>query len=260
MKNSTHPVPPPSIKRPFFRSSENIWILPEVDRAFKEHRDSWEQLLGRLQVETPDIHTNRMVNIWNAYQVMVTFNFSRSASYFESGIGRGMGFRDSNQDLLGFMHLIPERARERILDLAATQLPDGGAYHQYQPMTKLGNNDIGSGFNDDPLWLVLAVSAYLKETGDWSILDEQVVFDNKPGSQAPLYEHIRRSTPIHPRAARTTRAAVDRAGGLERLPEPELLLGYPRAILPDHHLAGMGRWRKASSLRGCSSWHLGRWR
>ncbi len=134
-----------------------------------------------------------MVNIWNAYQVMVTFNFSRSASYFESGIGRGMGFRDSNQDLLGFMHLIPERARERILDLAATQLPDGGAYHQYQPMTKLGNNDIGSGFNDDPLWLVLAVSAYLKETGDWSILDEQVVFDNKPGSQAPLYEHIKRS-------------------------------------------------------------------
>ena len=165
----------------------------EVDRAFAALRETWRQLLEKLQVETPDIHTNRMVNIWNAYQVMVTFNFSRSASYFESGIGRGMGFRDSAQDLLGFMHLIPERARERILDLAATQLPGGGAYHQYQPMTKLGNNDVGSGFNDDPLWLVLAVSAYLKETGDWSILDEPVVFDNKPGSQAPLYEHIRRS-------------------------------------------------------------------
>jgi cellobiose phosphorylase len=164
-----------------------------VDQAYEELGDSWQKLLGHLQVETPDVHTNRMVNIWNAYQVMVTFNFSRSASYFESGIGRGMGFRDSNQDLLGFMHLIPERARERILDLAATQLPNGGAYHQYQPMTKLGNNDVGGGFNDDPLWLVLAVAAYIKETGDWSILDERVVFDNKPGSEDSLYEHIRRS-------------------------------------------------------------------
>ena len=97
-----------------------------------------------------------MVNIWNAYQCMVTFNMSRSASYFESGIGRGMGFRDSNQDLLGFVHMIPERARERILDIAATQLKNGGAFHQYQPLTKRGNNDVGSGFNDDPLWLVLA--------------------------------------------------------------------------------------------------------
>ena len=134
-----------------------------------------------------------MVNIWNAYQMMVTFNFSRSTSYFESGVGRGMGFRDSTQDLLGFTHLIPERARERILDLAATQLPSGGAYHQYQPLTKLGNNDVGSGFNDDPLWLVLAVSTYLKETGDWTILDERVPFDNKPGSEEPLYTHIERS-------------------------------------------------------------------
>ncbi len=153
----------------------------------------WEKTLSRFQVSTANIHTDRMVNIWNAYQVMITFNFSRSASYFESGVGRGMGFRDSNQDLLGFMHLVPERARERILDLAATQLPSGGAYHQYQPMTKVGNNDIGGNFNDDPLWLVLSVAAYLKETGDWSILDTRVPFDNKPGSEAPLYVHLQRS-------------------------------------------------------------------
>ena len=134
-----------------------------------------------------------MVNIWNAYQVMVTFGLSRSASYFESGIGRGMGFRDSNQDLLGFVHFIPDRARRRLLDLAATQLPDGGAYHQYQPLTGLGNHDIGGGFNDDPLWLVLAVAAYLKETGDWLILDEPVPFDSAPGTEAPLYTHLQRS-------------------------------------------------------------------
>lgn len=165
----------------------------EVERAFQSLRVHWDGLLDTLQVNTPDVHTNRMVNIWNAYQTMITFNMSRSASYFESGIGRGMGFRDSNQDLLGFVHLIPERARERLLDLAATQLETGGAYHQYQPLTKRGNNDVGSGFNDDPLWLVLAVTAYVKETGDWGILAEQVVYDNRPGSEDSLYGHLQRS-------------------------------------------------------------------
>jgi cellobiose phosphorylase len=164
-----------------------------VDAGLAELRTRWEELLGGLQVETPDADTNRMVNIWNAYQNMVTFNMSRSTSFYESGIGRGMGFRDSNQDLLGFVHMIPERARERILDIAATQLPTGGAYHQYQPLTKRGNNDIGSGFNDDPLWLILGVSAYIKESGDWSILDAPVPYDNEPGSEQPLYDHLQRS-------------------------------------------------------------------
>jgi cellobiose phosphorylase len=150
-------------------------------------------LLGKLQVHTPDIHTERMVNIWNVCQLLATFNFSRSASYFESGIGRGMGFRDSNQDLLGFVQIMPEQARQRILDLAATQLPSGGAYHQYQPLTKRGNNEVGSGFNDDPLWLILSVAAYLKETNDWGILNEAVAYDNLPGSEEFLYEHLQRS-------------------------------------------------------------------
>ena len=165
----------------------------QVEHAFYELREYWTMLLGKMQVSTPDEHTDRMVNIWNAYQCMITFNMSRSASYFESGIGRGMGFRDSNQDLLGFVHMIPERARERILDLSATQLKNGGAFHQYQPLTKRGNNDVGSGFNDDPLWLVLGVSAYIKETGDWSILDEVVQYENEPGTESPLYEHLQRS-------------------------------------------------------------------
>lgn len=164
-----------------------------VEAAFQKLRENWAKLLGIYQVQTPDEHTNRMVNIWNAYQCMVTFNMSRSASYFESGIGRGMGFRDSNQDLLGFVHMIPERARERIIDIASTQLESGGAYHQYQPLTKRGNNDVGSGFNDDPAWLVLGVTAYIKESGDFSILDELVPYDNKPGSETPLYEHLQRS-------------------------------------------------------------------
>ncbi len=165
----------------------------EVDHAFDRLRERWADLLGRVQVTTADEHTDRMVNIWNAYQCMVTYNLSRSASYFDTGIGRGIGFRDSSQDLLGFVHMVPERARDRILDLAATQLPTGGAYHQYQPLTKRGNDAIGSGFNDDPLWLILAVAAYVKETGDRGILDEPAPYDNRAGSETPLYEHLRRA-------------------------------------------------------------------
>lgn len=165
----------------------------EADGAFEALRAYWDELLGIFQVDTPNGDVDRMVNIWNAYQCMVTFNISRSASMFESGIGRGLGFRDSNQDLLGFVHMVPARARERILDLAATQMPDGSAYHQYQPLTKRGNDDIGSNFNDDPLWLVLAVAAYLRETGDWSILDEAVTYDNRAEDRAPLYDHLQRS-------------------------------------------------------------------
>jgi len=164
-----------------------------VNTAFDTLKKYWERVLGIYQAKTPDKHTNRMVNIWNAYQCMATFNMSRSASFYESGIGRGLGFRDSNQDLLGFVHMVPERARERVLDLASTQLETGGAYHQYQPLTKRGNNDIGSDFNDDPLWLIIGVGTYIKETGDWSILDAPVPYDNKPGSEMPLYEHLERS-------------------------------------------------------------------
>ena len=160
---------------------------------FAALRSYWDGLLTTCTVRSTDEKLDRMVNIWNQYQCMVTFNMSRSASYFETGIGRGMGFRDSNQDLLGFVHLVPERARQRILDIAATQFPDGSAYHQYQPLTKRGNNDVGSGFNDDPLWLILGVAGYLKETGDWSILDEQVPFDNDESLAAPLFEHLTRS-------------------------------------------------------------------
>ena len=163
----------------------------KADAAFDALRSYWDGILGKFRVSSPVPELDRMVNIWNQYQCMVTFNMSRSASFFESGIGRGMGFRDSNQDLVGFVHQIPERARERILDIAATQFPDGGCYHQYQPLTKRGNNDIGGGFNDDPLWLLFGTFAYLKETGDFSILDEMVPFDNVPGSEKTLLEHLR---------------------------------------------------------------------
>ena len=165
----------------------------DVEKAFAELKAYWEKLLSKYTVSSENDKVNRMVNIWNQYQCMVTFNMSRSASYYESGIGRGMGFRDSCQDLLGFVHLIPDRARERIIDIASTQFEDGSAYHQYQPLTKKGNADIGSGFNDDPLWLIAGTSAYVRETGDISILNETVPYDNDMSVATSLMEHLKRS-------------------------------------------------------------------
>ena len=170
---------------------EKLNTTEKVDMAFAQLQDYWDRLLDIYHVSTGNDKLDRMVNIWNQYQCMVTFNFSRSASFFESGVGRGMGFRDSNQDLVGFVHQIPPRARERIIDIASTQFPDGGCYHQYQPLTKRGNNDIGGGFNDDPCWLIFGTVAYIKETGDFSILDEMVPFDNQPGSEVTLFEHLK---------------------------------------------------------------------
>ncbi|MEE3465411.1 MAG: glycosyl transferase [Candidatus Cryptobacteroides sp.] len=163
----------------------------QVDAAFAQLRAFWDDLLDRFGVESEVPELDRTVNIWNQYQCMITFFFSRSASYFESGIGRGMGFRDSNQDLTGIVHMIPERARQRIIDIASTQFPDGGCYHQYQPLTKRGNNDIGGGFNDDPLWLIFGTVAYIRETGDFGILEDPVPFDNQPGSEVSLLEHLK---------------------------------------------------------------------
>ncbi len=165
----------------------------KVAQGFETLQSRWNGLLGNLSLVSGDDKLDRMVNVWNQYQCMMTFNMARSASYFESGAGRGIGFRDTNQDLLGCIHQIPERAKQRILDIAAIQFEDGSAYHQYQPLTKKGNDAVGSHFNDDPLWLILAVSAYIKETGDWEILDEMVPFDNDQSKADTLFVHITRA-------------------------------------------------------------------
>ncbi|NLM96115.1 MAG: glycosyl transferase [Halanaerobiaceae bacterium] len=178
-------------KKKAYELIERFNTEERVEESFLELKNYWNELLSNFNVKSENEKLDRMVNIWNQYQCMVTYNLSRSASYFESGISRGMGFRDSNQDLLGIVHMIPERARERILDLAATQFEDGSAYHQYQPLTKKGNDAIGSGFNDDPLWLILGTSAYIKETGDYSILEEKVPFNS--GKEAILFDHLEAS-------------------------------------------------------------------
>lgn len=177
-------------KKPALALMEKFNTVDKVEEALADLKSYWEDLLSVININSKDEKLDRMVNIWNQYQCMVTFNMSRSASFFEVGIGRGMGFRDSNQDLIGFVHQIPERARERIIDIASTQFPDGGCYHQYQPLTKRGNNAIGGGFNDDPLWLILGTVSYIKESGDFSILDEMVPFDNDESLAETLFHHL----------------------------------------------------------------------
>lgn len=177
-------------KKKAYELQEKYFDVENVRKAFTDMKAYWDSLLSVFTVQSKDEKFDRMANIWNQYQCMITYMMSRSASYYETGTGRGMGFRDSCQDLLGFVHLIPDKAKERIIDIASIQFEDGSTYHQYQPLNKKGNADIGSGFNDDPLWLVGATVAYIKETGDTSILDIMTPFDNKPGSERPLYDHL----------------------------------------------------------------------
>ena len=165
----------------------------KVEKSFKELKAFWDEIMSHFTLKTGDEKLDRMA-LWNQYQCVVTYNFARSASYFESGIGRGMGFRDTSQDMLGAAHQLPaKRIRERLFDVAATQFEDGSAYHQFQPLTKRGNADIGSNFNDDPLWLVLGVGRYICETGDKDFLNEMVPFDNSETNKATMYEHLKRS-------------------------------------------------------------------
>lgn len=180
-------------KKPAVEMVSKYKTVSQFEQGMLELKEKWDSLLSVYAIKSDDEKLDRMVNIWNPYQCMVTFNMSRSASYFESGIGRGMGFRDSNQDLLGFVHQVPDRARERILDIAATQFEDGSAYHQYQPLTKKGNDAVGGGFNDDPAWLIMGTAAYIKETGDFDILKESVPFDNDESKAKPLFDHLKAS-------------------------------------------------------------------
>lgn len=159
-----------------------------VDKEYQKLKDYWTEGLNKYQAQTPDPAVNSMVNIWNQYQCRTTFNWSRSASYYESGIGRGMGFRDSNQDTLGFAYQIPAKVRQRLIDLAAIQFPEGRAMHQYFPLTKKGDSE---GYGDDHLWLILAVSNYIKESGDMKFLDQMIPFTD--GSEGTMYDHMKRA-------------------------------------------------------------------
>lgn len=154
----------------------------------QEIKEAWASHLAKLQVQTPDKEFNTMINTWNQYQCRVTFNWARSASFYESGIGRGIGFRDSNQDCLGVLHAISPSVKQRIIDLAKNQFKAGNSFHQYFPLTKAGDK---TGYSDDHLWLIVSTTNYIKETGDFSFPKAKVPFAD--GGSATIYEHLLRA-------------------------------------------------------------------
>jgi len=158
-----------------------------VEKELDTLKKYWDEGLSKFTVDTEDADVNSMANVWNQYQCRTTFNWSRSASYYESGIGRGMGFRDSNQDTIGFVHQIPEKVKQRIIDLASTQFEAGNALHQYSPLTKKAISN-EKNYSDDHLWLILSVANYIRETGDVAFLDQKVPFAS--GKEVPMYEHL----------------------------------------------------------------------
>ena len=166
------------------------------EREMKLIKENWNILLEKFQVKTPDPLFNLMMNIWNPYQCKTTFDWSRYVSFYETGIGRGMGFRDSSQDSLTINYALPSQVRQRLLDLLINQFEEGKVYHVYFPLTKKGEfpdytNPVMQYFSDDHLWIVLAICDYLKRTEDFSILSEVVPFIE--GSTASVYDHMKRA-------------------------------------------------------------------
>ncbi|MFA5410946.1 MAG: glycosyl transferase [Candidatus Omnitrophota bacterium] len=179
------------VARDFSAARKLVKKFTNSNFALKELQQlklDWRDYLSHLSLESPDKDLNTMVNTWNAYQCRTTFNWSRSASYYESGIGRGMGFRDSNQDCLGVLHTLAARVRQRIIDLARNQFKDGSSFHQYFPLTKKGDK---AGYSDDHLWLIVSTAGYLKESGDFAFLGNKIPFAD--AGSATLYEHLVRA-------------------------------------------------------------------
>src|SRR5579871_113444 len=157
-----------------------------VKKTLCDLQKHWEEKLEALQVNTPDKDVNLSLNQWNAYQVHTTFSMSRGPSIYEGGIGRGMGFRDSNQDVLSVIHTVPGKVKKLITDLAKNMFKDGTAYHQFFRLTGEGD---GKGYSDDPLWIILSTTAYVKETGDMKFLNEKVKWAD--GGSATMYDHLK---------------------------------------------------------------------
>ena len=163
-------------------------VEKNVTRYFNELKAYWENQLSNFQVECPDEGVETITNMWNQYQADVNFNWARYVSFFQQGVYLGVGFRDRLQDVLGVMHMYDEKVKEKITGLAEIQFSKGDAYHSYNPLTKTPE---GIGFSDDPLWLILAITSYIKETGNISYLKKNVKFVDK--GSATIYEHMKRA-------------------------------------------------------------------
>ena len=178
----------------FFKKSKN------VKKAYQCMTQDWEDYLNFFKVETPDAEMNAMLNFWNPLQCRTTMYWSRFVSAYESGLGRGMGTRDSAQDILGTVHAAPSFSRDVLSKLWHLQFRDGHTWHQFYPLTGEGGPGLAGEFLDwpqwfcdDHLWLVIAVCAYLKETGDLSFLDERIPYWEGKDHDESVWGHLLRA-------------------------------------------------------------------
>ncbi|MCD6247882.1 MAG: glycosyl transferase family 36 [Hadesarchaea archaeon] len=172
--------------------------IAAVNKAFRELRNDWISYLNTLSVETPDSQMNAMLNVWNPIQCRATLYWSRFVSGYETGLGRGMGTRDSSQDTLGVAHSAPEHVRKTLEMLWKLQFLDGHAWHLVYPLTGEGASglaaekpDYPQWFSDDHLWLIFGTCNYLRETGDLDFLDLKVPYQD--GSSESIWDHIGRA-------------------------------------------------------------------
>ena len=169
---------------------------PEAaDESLAKLRDFWVNYLAMLVAHTPDPAMDSMINIHNPHQCYITKNWSRYLSLYQLGLGgsRGIGFRDSSQDVMAVMATMPEQAKELIIKLLSVQRANGSAYHQFNPLNMVASEgdsleqpDRPHYYSDDHLWAVLAVCAYLKETGNFAFLDQVVPYYEKDKNATPL--------------------------------------------------------------------------
>jgi cellobiose phosphorylase len=156
----------------------------EVERAFKEVQAYWNEYFSHTKVRTPDNDVNIFMNGWSPYQAKVAFDIGRVTSFYYWGIGRGFGFRDTAQDTIAVTISYPEKAKQRIYLLARQMRSDGKVYHHFH----------GDGQGeytkhcDDPLWFILAVTDYIKETGDFGILGHEEPFND--GNRGTILDHL----------------------------------------------------------------------
>jgi N,N'-diacetylchitobiose phosphorylase len=164
-----------------------------VDAELERVRAYWDERLSSLTLETPSPEVNSVGNIWNQIQCHTTFNWSRAASFNEAGGRDGLGFRDTAQDTLGVVHAIPELVKGKLTDLLKAQYSFGAAMHHVQPLEwKQGPHNVAAQhFSDDHLWLLLAIPAYIRETGDFAWLDELVPYADE--GRASVYDHLKRA-------------------------------------------------------------------
>lgn len=188
--------------------------MANVDAAYAQLKDYWENKFAQLQIKTPNEGMNTLINTWNLYQAEVNIMFSRFASFIEVGGRTGLGYRDTAQDAMTIPHSNPEKCRQRIVELLRGLTTKGYGLHLFSPewfdpdakkekkkpfksptvIPTVNAKDIVHGLDDacsdDALWLVPSIIEYIKETGETGFADETVTYAD--GGEGTVYEHMKR--------------------------------------------------------------------